>query len=78
MPDVLTVRESVHRAKGDGLRVTEYAVRLWIREGAIPTRKVGQKSLIYYPNLVKFLKCEDGCDNAPSAVVTTGIRRVDL
>ena len=79
MPDVLTIREAVQRAKAEGLPVSEYSLRYWIRSGAIPTRKVGQKALIYYPWVVRFIQCADGCDNQPAAVVTgSGIRRVDL
>ena len=77
MPDVLTIREAVQRSKAEGLPVTEYTLRHWVRIGAIPTRKVGQKVLLFYPNLVRFLQCEDGCDNQPAAVVTgSGIRRL--
>lgn len=77
MPDVLTIREAVQRSKAEGLPVTEYTLRHWVRIGAIPTRKVGQKVLLFYPNLVRFLQCEDGCDNQPSAIVTgSGIRRL--
>lgn len=79
MPDVLTIREAVQRAKDDDLPVSEYALRQWVRTGAIPTRKVGQKSLLYYPNVVRYLQCEDGCDNAPATVAAApGIRRLDL
>ena len=77
--NVVTIREAVQRAKADGLPITEYTLRQWVRSGAIPTRKVGQKALLFYPNLVRYLKCEDGCDNAPATVaVMPGIRRVDL
>ena len=77
MPEVLTIREAVQRSKAEGLPVTEYTLRHWVRIGAIPTRKVGQKVLLFYPNLVRFLQCEDGCDNQPSAMVTgSGIRRL--
>ena len=78
MPNVLTIREAVQRAKSEGLPVSEYTLRHWVRIGAIPTRKVGQKALLYYPNLVRFLQCEDGGDNAPVPVAAApGIRRVD-
>ena len=77
--NVVTIREAVQRAKDDGLPITEYTLRKWVRSGAIPTRKVGQKALLFYPNLVRYLQCEDGCDNAPATVaVMPGIRRVDL
>ena len=79
MPDVVTVREAVQRAKADGLPITEYTLRQWVRSGAIPTRKVGQKALLFYPNLVRYLQCEDGCDNAPAtAAVMPGIHRVNI
>lgn len=77
MPNVVTVREAVQQAKTDGLPVSEYTLRMWIRSGAIPTRKVGQKSLLFYPNLVRYLQCEDGADNTPATVAAApGIRRV--
>lgn len=79
MPDMLSIRESVQRARGDGMDISEYSLRHWVRTGAVPTRKVGQKALIFYPNLVRFLRCEDGADNSPATVLSgPGIRRVDL
>ena len=79
MPDVLTIREAVQRAKAEGLPVTEYTLRQWVKSGAIPARKVGQKALLFYPNLVRYLQCEDGCDNKPAMVTAfQGVRRVDL
>lgn len=79
MPNVLTIREAVQRANADGLHISEYTLRHWVRTGAIPTRKVGQKALLFYPNLVRYLQCDDGSDNAPSTVsAISGIRRLDL
>lgn len=79
MPNVLTVRESVQRARSDGLTVSEYTLRQWIKSGVIPVRKAGEKSLIFYPNLVRFLQCADGSDNTTSTVsAESGIRRVEV
>ena len=39
MPDVVTVREAVQRAKADGFPISEYTLRQWIRAGEIPVRK---------------------------------------
>lgn len=75
MPNVVTVREAVQRAKADGLPVSEYTLRGWIKTGAIPTRKAGRKILLFYPNLVRYLQCADGSDNTP---VAGGIRRVEV
>lgn len=47
----MTTRETVARLRADGYRISEYALRSWIRTGAIPARQIGKKSLIYYPNV---------------------------
>lgn len=79
MPNVVTVREAVQRAKKEGFPVSEYTLRQWIRTGAVPVRKAGTKILIFYPNLVRYLQCEDGGDNKPATVAgIPKIRRVDL
>lgn len=78
MADVLTIKEAVHRSKVEGLPVSEYTLRRIVKSGLVPIRRVGQKTLLYYPNLVRYLTCADGADNTPAVVVPTGIRRVDL
>lgn len=79
MPNVVTVREAVKRAKQDGFPVSEYTLRNWVRTGAIPVRKAGTKILLFYPNLLRYLQCEDGADNEPTTVpAAPGIRPVDL
>ena len=64
MPNVLSVRETVHRAKAEGLHISEYCLRLWIKQGKIPARSIGTKLLIFWPNVVNFLTCSAGSDNA--------------
>lgn len=59
MADMLTIRQAVQRAKEDGLPVSEYSLRQWVRTGAIPSRKAGSRALLYYPNLVRYLRCDD-------------------
>lgn len=78
MADVLTIKEAVHRSKVEGLPVSEYTLRRIVKSGLVPIRRVGQKTLLYYPNLVRYLTCADGADNTPAVAVPTGIRRVDL
>ena len=78
MSNVVTVREAVQRAKADGLPVTEYTLRRWIKTGVIPVRSVGSKALLFYPNLIRFLRCEDGADNVPTIGSVPGIRPVDM
>ena len=78
MADVLTIKEAVQRSKAEGLPVSEYTLRRIIRSGKVPVRRVGQKMLLYYPNLVRYLTCADGADNTPVVADSTGVRKVDL
>lgn len=76
---VLTVREAVQRAKEDGLPISEYTLRQWVKSGKIPVRQVGQKTLLYYPNLVRYLRCEEGGDNTIAPAAPSGcIRRIGV
>ena len=69
MANVVTIREAVRRSKEDGLPVSEYTLRQWIKMGEIPHRIAGRrKILIFYPNLVQYLKC----NNVPE-IPATGI-----
>lgn len=79
MASVVTVRQAVQRAKADGMPVSEYTLRQWIKSGAIPVRKVGQKALLFYPNLIRYLQCEGNESTPPTAVETIpGIRRIEI
>lgn len=56
-------RTIVQWAEDDGIPLSEYGLRLLIRQGKIPVRKIGAKNLIYYPNVVDYLSCANGSDN---------------
>lgn len=62
---VLTIRETVQRSKAEGYPLTEYTLRRALRMGLIPCRRVGRRYLIFWPNIVRYLECCDGQDNAP-------------
>lgn len=59
MADVLTIREAVSRAKAEGLPVSEYTLRGWIKTGRVPVAYAGNRALVYYPNIVKYLQTGD-------------------
>lgn len=61
--DFLTVSGALKRAKAENLPVTEYALRRWIRTGALPARKINRKAIIYWPRLLDFLSCADEVGN---------------
>lgn len=72
MSDMLSIRQTVQRAKAEGIPISEYGLRLWIRNGALPTRKVGTKNLLYWPNVLAFATCADGVDNSADKPQTVG------
>jgi len=78
MADVLTIREAVQRAKNEGMPVSEYTLRHWVKIGAVPVRKIGQKALLFYPNLVRYLQCEDSAEPLTTgAIPIYGVRRIE-
>lgn len=74
---ILTIKEAAERSKQEGYCVSEYTLRRAIRSGAIPCRIVGKTYLIAWPNIIKWLMCEDGADNTPISS-SGGIRRVEV
>lgn len=60
MADMLSIRQTVERCKKDGIPVSDYALRLWIKRGELPVRYAGAKALIYYPALVQYVT---GCSS---------------
>ena len=76
-PSVLTIKEATQRAKEEGIPISEYGLRCLVKAGKIPVRRIGPKTLLFYPNLVRYLRCDDGADNTPDVTVSFGVRRVD-
>ena len=75
---VLSINKTLIRAREDGLDVSEYSLRRWVRTGQIPSRQAGRTTLIFYPNLVRFITCADGSDILPRQEQTSGIRRIEV
>lgn len=78
-PEIQGITGTVKRAKAEGALVSEYTLRRAIRSGAIPCRRVGRTYLIAWPNVKRWLLCENGADNAPRVVPGVGgIRQVEV
>lgn len=66
--EMLKIAETKRRAESEGLAVTEYALRQWVRNGSIPARKAGRTILLYWPNVRDFLTCTDGVGDAAAVL----------
>ena len=79
LSDIGTVPQHAKRAKSEGIAISGYTIRRLIKQGIIPARYIGNKPVFSYAALMRYLQCEDGCDNKPATVtVLQGVRRVDL
>lgn len=50
-----TVRSIHARLISEGFQVSEYALRLWIKQGILPAVYTGNKALISYKNVLAIL-----------------------
>ena len=66
--NVGTIREIVSWAQADGLPLTEYGLRLLVRQGKIPVRRIGAKQLVPFSAVREFLFCQNGQENLPGGV----------
>ena len=74
---ILTISETVARAKECGMPITQYTLRRALRSGAIPCRIVGKKYLIAWDNVERWLMCLDGSDNIP-LTSAPAIRQINI
>lgn len=76
MADMLTIRETSSRLRSEGLPISEYTLRRWVRTRAIPSVSCGTKALLFYPRVVQFIKGGDVSE--PPHQDASGIRRVEV
>ena len=62
--DVLKIRDAVARARENGMDISEYTLRRAIRSGQLPCRIIGRTYLISWQNLLNWVNCTEGYDNA--------------
>lgn len=65
MNEIQNIQDTLQSAHESGIPLTEYTLRRAIRSGALPCRIVGRTYFISWSNVMKWLMCEDGADNAP-------------
>lgn len=54
-PTIMTVPQAAARLRNEGVPVGEYRLRLWAKDGTIPSVQCGRKTLVNYDRLVDFL-----------------------
>lgn len=54
--DVLSIHNTALRCQAEGIPIPEKAIRRWCREGSLPCTRSGNRTWIFFPNVVELLK----------------------
>lgn len=54
-PRMRSVPQAATQLKADGINVGPYRLRIWIKQGVIPTVHCGKKVLLNYDKLLEYL-----------------------
>ena len=73
-PDVLSIHQTAERCKAEGIPLPEKAIRRFVKDGSLPAIQTGAKALIYFPNVIHFIK--QGTPLEPVQEESGGIRRI--
>lgn len=52
---IATIRDTVSRCQREGIGVTEYGLRRWIKEGRLKVLWSGNRALVNWDNLMEFV-----------------------
>lgn len=50
-----TTQQIVKQLRQEGYQISEYALRRWVAEGAIPSVSSGKKRLVVYAHVIEYL-----------------------
>jgi predicted site-specific integrase-resolvase len=56
--EIGTIRAIHQRLLSEGIQISEYALRIWVKQGKLPAVYTGNKALISYNNVRKLLDGE--------------------
>ena len=71
--DILSIPKTAARCKAEGIPLPEKAIRRFVKDGSLLSIKTGTKTLIYFPNVIEFIKRGNRTqENSESG----GIRRI--
>lgn len=51
-----SIREIQRQLTNEGVHISEYALRTWVKDGLLPARYSGRKAIISYDNVLALLR----------------------
>lgn len=73
--DVATVARTYERLKADNIPVSMNALRCWVKQEKFPATFIGRKVLLYYPNVVEFIKTGESKSVTPMPTPISSVTR---
>ncbi len=64
--DLVSIHDTAVRCRVEGIPLSETALRRLVKAGEIPAVKIGNKALLYWPNVTRFVEAGN------SGTVSTG------
>lgn len=59
-----SIREIHRRLVSEGIHISEYALRSWVKSGVIPAKYSGKKAFLLYSDVLTFLNNDVPTPNA--------------
>lgn len=56
MIDLLSIHNTADRCKKEEIPLSEKALRRFVKAGDLPAVQTGKKALVYFPNVIAFVK----------------------
>lgn len=56
MTDLLSIHETAQRCRHEGIPLAESAIRRFVKDGSLPAVQTGRRALVYWPNVIEFVK----------------------
>lgn len=63
--EIMNIQQTVQRAREEGIPLSSYTLRRAIQSKELPCRVVGRTYLISWPNVVKWILCQDEFAHLP-------------
>lgn len=76
MPEMDKLRATVKRLNADGFPISEYTLRRWVKTGKVPASYCGSMILLYYPNVLNYIRSGEIIARTPEEI--GAIRRVEV
>lgn len=77
MFELASIHDTAQRCADEKIPLAECAIRRLVREGTIPATIIGNKAMVYWPNLLRFIENGNNVTPEEPPHQSGGIRRIE-